>query len=341
MAFGATMGVSFFEDLKIHVRMPAANAPDSGLADTAAVYLSGGWNSGGYTFWNHPEGDDFDKEHKGWAGDFTDYWTKNHESTAYDIRAEQDLFGLIEISYPVQWNPSLRQFTGNKQAVDLVVLNANHKLDFLTAERASITFGVKAELEGIPNINLGTLAMNATGAADGLLATLSQTASAQVGIILDKGSGALNQLLEDVPEELFSQTWEAVIAPRLSGLDFSSIPNFTLIDDIALQLDTAVEYTTDVEDALKGYFLPDGETWFFNVATEAMQAIDQSGSVIRKIDSSLAEVQNGIRAVSSFSVSNLSAESLWEGTVETVQSDGTILILNWEDLKEKAITDFE
>lgn len=340
IAFGATMGVAFFEDLRIHLRTPAASAPDTATADTAAIHLSGGWSDGGKTFWDHPADYDFDADHKGWDGNFTAYWTENHESSAYDIRAEQDIFGLIEISYPVQWNPTLRQFTGNKQAVDLIVLNANHKLDFLTAERASITFGVKAGMDGIPNLNLGSIAMNATGAADGILATLSQSASAKVGQILDRGTQSVNSLLKDVPEEIFSQAWDTLIAPRLLSLDLNAPQEFNLFDDLIEQLDTAAAYSTDVENAIKDYFLPSGNEWFFSVATDAMQALDQTGSVIRQIDSSLADLQNGIRSISSFSVSSLSAEAAWEGSVETLQADGTVLILNWSDLSNKAISDF-
>jgi hypothetical protein len=340
IAFGATMGVAFFEDLKIHVRTPAAQAPDSTTSNTTTVYLSGGWTDGSNSFWNHPEGEDFDAAHKGWDGDFDPYWTQNHESAQYNIVAKQEMFGLIEISYPVQWNPALRQFTGNKQAVDLLVINANHKLDFLTAERASITFGVKAEMDGIPNINLGSIAMNATGAADGILATLSKTASAQIGIILDEGTSAINSLLNDVPEQIFSQVWDSAIEPQLVGLTVPSIPSFTLIDDIIQQLDTASADLEEVTNTLQSYLLPSEQDWFFNIATEAMQNLEQTQSVIRQVDAKLAQAQNGIRSITSFSVSDLSPESVWSDTVEVLQGDGTVLNIKWEDLSEKAISEF-
>jgi exonuclease VII small subunit len=250
------------------------------------------------------------------------------------------MFGLIDISYPVQWNPALRQFTGNKQAVDLLVINANHKLDFLTAERASITFGVKAEMDGIPNINLGSIAMNATGAADGILATLSKTASAQIGIILDEGTSAINSLLNDVPEQIFSQVWDSAIEPQLVGLTVPSIPSFTLIDDIIQQLDTASADLEEVTNTLQSYLLPSEQDWFFNIATEAMQNLEQTQSVIRQVDAKLAQAQNGIRSITSFSVSDLSPESVWSDTVEVLQGDGTVLNIKWEDLSEKAISEF-
>jgi hypothetical protein len=339
IAFGATMGVAFFEDLQIHVRTPAANGPDANTANIATIHLSGGWTTGsGHSFWNHPEGEDFDADHKGWDGDFTAYWTNNHESNKYNILAEQDMFGLIEISYPVQWDPSLRQFSGAKQSVDLIVLNANHVLDFLTAERASITFGVKAELEGIPNINLGSIAMNATGAANGLLATLSRTASAEVGLILDQGTQAINSLLKDVPEDIFTSVWDSVIAPQFSGFEVPTIPEFSLIDDLIVQLETASAYSTEVENTLKGYLLPSEQKWFFSIASDAMQALDQSQSVIRQIDGKLAEAQNGIRAITAFSVASLSAESVWSDSVEVLQPNGTVLTINWAELSEKAIS---
>jgi hypothetical protein len=248
------------------------------------------------------------------------------------------MFGLIDISYPVQWNPALRQFTGNKQAVDLLVINANHKLDFLTAERASITFGVKAEMDGIPNINLGSIAMNATGAADGILATLRESASSAVGNLLDEGTGAVNSLLKDVPEELFAQTWELTIAPTLRGEINLGFDVSSMMDDFKAELESALDF--DAALSLNAYFDPEAPEWFYAAVNQAMEKLDDAGSIIRQVDGKLATLQNGIRSVTSISIENLNPTALWEDQLQAVGLDGDTIIINWNDLKNAAIEDY-
>lgn len=338
IAFGATMGVSFFEDLKIHLRTPAANAPDQTTADTSTIYLSGGWDDGGNTFWNHPEDYEFDAAHKGWHGTFDTYWTQNHLNEDYDIRAEQDIFGLIEISYPVQWNPNLRQFTAAKQSVDLLVLDANHKLDFLTPERASMTFGVRAEMDGIPNINLGSIAMNATGAANGILATLRETASSAIGEVLDTGSNAVESLLKDVPEELFTQTWEMTIAPTLRGEINAGYDANQMFNDFKADLAAATNF--DAAVSIGAYFDPDDPKWFYAAVNQAMESVDDADSLIRQVDGKLAQLQNGIRSVTSVSIDQLNPAALWGGEFQSTKLNGSTVTIKWNDLKDAAINDY-
>ena len=153
VTFGATIDVPYFRDLQVQV-MTSANG-----TSTAPLYLTPGWTSGGQTFFSSHN---FDPTHASWPVSIAlaKYQIPDQTTaSAYLIKAEQDLFGHIPLSYPLKWDDTSRSFTSmNSVNDDLFVVNIDHQVDYLDASTAKVSFGAK--YEGLPEINLTNMLNN-------------------------------------------------------------------------------------------------------------------------------------------------------------------------------------
>ncbi|MBB5352485.1 hypothetical protein HNR46_002731 [Haloferula luteola] len=204
-AFAGLLDVPYFEDLKVHFLSSAQPNPN------APIYLCGGWSDGPHTFFNH-EG--FDETHRGFPPslDKSEYLNPDENtSNAFLVHAEQSLFGVIPLDYPLRWSPVGRYFrTMKPDKRDLFILrDAYNQVDFLGPEDAEISFG--AQYEGLPQISLANMAFDLVDEQLGAARALTDAATGAV-------TGALNDGIDDL-SNLVSDNLDAVLAEALDGVE--------------------------------------------------------------------------------------------------------------------------
>ncbi|WP_193214471.1 hypothetical protein [Luteolibacter marinus] len=200
--FAATCNIPFFEDLKVHC-MTSAQA---GIP--AALYLAAGWTASGNTFFSNGN---FDGDHRGFPTSgvtVADYQNPSAEN-AFVVHATQSIFGLVPLDYPLKWNPTSRFFTSwEAEKNDLLVLNVEHQVDYLSAENAELSFG--AQYEGLPQINLVSTAYDAVEERLGAARALTEAASQFVTDTLNKGVDEIGDLASDNIEKLLDEALDGI-----------------------------------------------------------------------------------------------------------------------------------
>ena len=217
VGFAARCNVPFFEDLKVHVMTSAQ------VGIPASVYLTSGWTEGGQTFFTQT---DFDATHRGFPGgavDVEDY-RKPSAQNAYVPVATQSLFGIVPLSYPLKWSPTGRYFNSWTTVTnDLLVLNVEHQVDYLSADNAEISFG--AQYDGLPEINLVSAAVAAADEQIGAAKALTDAASGFITNTLNDGVDAVGDLasdtLEAVLDEVIDEMEAEIIDPLYDAVDQS------------------------------------------------------------------------------------------------------------------------
>ena len=352
LSFPAKLDVAYFEDLSVHVRMAASSSvADPGLDGLSTVHLSGGWTDGGEDFWSDPEG--FDGAHIGYdpSAGRDPYWEDNHDLPANAIHARQEIFGLVPLDYVVEWDRNRRLFRAAKEEADLLVLNAFHQLDYLTPEGASITFGAKAEVDGLPDLNLGTLAFNAVDAATGIASSLRAAAENPIGEVIDEGFGKLNELVEAAPYAVVDRVYELSLSGVVDGSYFVdagvAVPfsNGPLLDEIrgllvATAEQTEAAFEAELNTRVDAFFDKTSPDWLFAYLAEAMAAVDRADSLAGQVQARLLEAQNAIRSITSVAArvdgASLSTGDL-EALFDAVQGGGGTVTIPWNDFKNATL----
>ena len=242
ICFPATMDVAYFKDIPVHVRTPAANSV-GGEEASARVYMSGGWGA----LWDDPAA--FDARHEGFdpSGTVTDYWLNNYEDEDHQIIAEQELFGVFDLSYELEWQPALGYFKSGKHGTDLYILQTEHRLNYLSPVRADISFGASARVDVTPSIDLGNIGINALEET-GIFDAVADAAQGGVVKALTRGTDALNELIDAYPQELFDEMYDEYFYDRFVK---SSVGMPTLFDEIMTVAQKGYVIRVDGEDAYR------------------------------------------------------------------------------------------
>ncbi len=202
VSFATRANVPFFEDLKLHVMTSAA-------ADIpAAVYVASGWETAGQTHFSNTL---FDPTHNGFPTgqiNVEDYRNPSAE-TPFVPLAKQSIFGLVPLSYPLKWSTTGRFFT-SWQAVtnDLLVVNVEHQVDYLSADNAEISFG--AQYDGLPEINLASAAFDVVDEQIGAAKALTEAAQQFVTDTLNQGVDEIGNLASDTLENVLDQAIDSM-----------------------------------------------------------------------------------------------------------------------------------
>ena len=289
--FAATMDVTFFEDLAVHVQTSAS----SSWSATTPLYLMGGWPESGKTFFNST---DFDRANVGFpAAAAVDVYRNDPgntgDPTPYLIHAHQDWLGVVTFDYPLVFERSTRSFSSYApKENDLLVLTTTHQIDYLSAENAEISFGI--QYQALPRINLASFIINAIDEETGALAAITNAAQEQVVGALENGVDQMGDLLAD--------RMDAVYAEFFNTLEGGVVdPICTQIEDLRLIVDhndptafqaqvqailiNRLENATDsLRDRIRELADPGG-------------SVSSAGLILDEIDGKLAFVENGIRAV--------------------------------------------
>jgi len=196
VTLGATINVPYFKDFQVQMITSANPSP------AAPLYLTPGWTEAGKTFFTHT---DFDPNHTSWpkASLSIEEYQSPNETTAdqFLIKAEQDLFGIVPLSYPLKWDDGSRSFTSmNPENDDLLILNINHQVDYLDAATTKVSFGIK--YDGLPEISLTSL----------LNEQIDGAADAVSGAISAPLKGAIDAAFEEF-DKLLADSLDAAIDP--------------------------------------------------------------------------------------------------------------------------------
>ena len=196
VSFAATCGVPYFEDLEVHV-MTSAQA---GIP--APVYLASNWQSGGQSHFTNTL---FDGSHRGFPNGIAVGEYQNPTSaTAYRVHARQSIFGLVPLDYALRWSPTSRFFESwSAEQDELLVIDVEHQIDYLSADNAEISFGAK--YEGLPKISLASAATEIVDGQLGAARALTEAAQSFVTDTLNQGVDEIGNLVNDTMEELLDR----------------------------------------------------------------------------------------------------------------------------------------
>jgi hypothetical protein len=209
VSFAGRVNVPFFKDFQVQA-ITTANA------EGQSFYFTPGFTLGGETFFSSP---DFDPDHSGWpahAGDisYTEFRSPNENTAAnYLITAEASIFDLVNVAYPVLFNPGSRYFRGVPQDPEnLLVVEIEHHLDYLDPKVAQLNFGIR--YDGLPSLNVGNIAVSIVqdqvGAGLAFVQDGVDSALGQVRNSLIDGVDSADKLLSDTMEDFFNQALDAV-----------------------------------------------------------------------------------------------------------------------------------
>ncbi|TVR51105.1 MAG: hypothetical protein EA425_07925 [Puniceicoccaceae bacterium] len=241
--FAGHVRVSFFEQLPVHFQTFAA-APESVLWGTAPVFLANGsWQIGG-----NPSGFFDNNDHDSWnrgypypqsAGGTGQSINTYRTSQQYQPRARQTwLGGAIDFNYPVAWDTNTRTFrSAQAEKNDFVVLNIEHDIRYLSAERAEIRFG--AQFDTLPQLNLANLVINGLTDSTGMAQVVADAITPGVQQLIHQSTATMTKLLSDnlnsYFEELLGSALNQAINQLYNQLDQSwSGGNWTTNPDVVL-----------------------------------------------------------------------------------------------------------
>ncbi len=202
--FAAAMDVPYFADLAVQLI--------TGATDTAPLYVCGGWTEAGG---NHFNMAGFDPGHKGWPVDqlrLAEYVSPTpNTDPAFLPTAKQKLFGLIDLSYPLRWDPNANSFTSMKpNEEDILVATVQHQVSYMDAKYADITFGV--EYDGLPRLNVTSFL---TGQIDDLSSELSGVLTSGVKVAVESAVNGLERVLDDTLDAALDPFFDQVVTEAL------------------------------------------------------------------------------------------------------------------------------
>lgn len=209
--------VAFFEALKAHVQTdpnrPPADPNNPGVWGSSPIFVANGtWDTGPSTTTFFDSSAYHDKWNRGFpypggAGGTGENLETYQSSPAFMTYARQSwLGGGLELKYKVKWSASTRSFasldaTQSADAADagnvtkILVLEVDHRLPYLSAERAELTFG--AEYAGMPKINLANFVVNQLDEVTGVFQAAVNAGCDVVFDELNAGIDEMAKLLND------------------------------------------------------------------------------------------------------------------------------------------------
>lgn len=314
VSFVATINIPYFQDLYVQV-LTSARSP---LGANGRLYLTPGFELGGQDWFTNTA---FDGEHRGFPDTVSLDEFRNPRLTTdggsldptADLRneplllqAEQKLFGLIDLKYPLKWDFETRRFSSIINLKEkLLVATMEHEVEYLDGQFANVSFGAK--YDGLPQLKLSNFLNNQLDAA---AETIAQIISNKAKKQIDKGLVKLEEILEDTLEKVIDPLVDAAATPDgpiCQTYDFIQALN-TEYDQAT---DTYADFRTDLEELLVPHKISGGdpnatafidrlapgtnidERW--NDAVGRFQNTSgQALTVVTQVDDALEEVLKGI-----------------------------------------------
>ncbi len=232
--FGGRLKVSFFESPQIHLQTspnrPPADPTQPSNWQTSVINLANGtWDTGGSTTSYFDTATYHDAWNRGLpypvsAGGSGESRTIYNTDPKYMTIARQSwLGGGIVLQYKLQWTSATRSFASldasksqntpaaAELAQQLVILKIDHRLPYLSAERAELTFG--ASYSGVPKINLANFVVNQLDDATGVFKAATDAGCGVIFQGVDDGLQSLGKMLNDQLRDYVTTALDPVISP--------------------------------------------------------------------------------------------------------------------------------
>jgi len=286
VTFAATIDIPYFVDLQVQA---ITSATPSAIAN---FYLTPGWTEGADTFFNKVG---FDPTHRGFpaAGtgiSFNEYREPN-DATAetFLIAAEQKLFNVIDLRYPLKWDIFTRRFSSMKsQKQDLFVTQVEHQIEWMDAKFANISFGAK--YDGLPQLKLSNYLNDQIDNAADIIASEFNAFAKQA---VDKAIEQMDKMLEDSLEAIIDPLVDAAEAP-LTDLHGMILSAAAATNDYLVFRNQVEETLTDPVSILyqSGVLDP-----LLDELRKAGMATSDAQSFIKQLDDALQDIVKGIDAI--------------------------------------------
>lgn len=303
VTFAATQDVPFFVDVLVQV-MTSADAESSAPFDIVGGWPDGGWSDAGNHFFNQA---DFDAGNIGWpSADVADYDEYRRPSsvtpTIYTPVAHQSFFGVIDFDYPLKWNTSARYYRSyDSENTNLMVLNVDHVVDYLSAEFIEVSFGL--QYDGVPQLNLSNILFTAAeeqlGAGEAFVEGVQQEAFDALKGGLDGTAELLNDRIDELYAQLFDLIDDAVLDPLYDELG----AQFTAALDAAQNEgpDLFSDYRAAYADPLLDQYVynpadPDGALLFDKI-DQLRGSLNEPFGMVKEVDSRLAKLEQSLAAI--------------------------------------------
>lgn len=288
VTFGATIDIPYFVDLQVQAITSATPG------DLANFYLTPGWtDSSGFTFFTNAL---FDPDHRGFpAGGISfEEFRQPNENTAdqFLIKAEQKLFNVIDLRYPLQWDISARRFSSmTSQKQELFITQVEHQIEWMDAKFANISFG--AEYDGLPQLKLSNYLNEQIDNAADIIATQFNSLAKQA---VDRAIEEMEKMLEDSLETLIDPLVDSVAG----DLDGSPDPNaplralHTAILDIGANAATYQAFRNELQDTLTN---PGSILYNDEVLEPILDALEKAGAATNEAQSFITQLNNALKDV--------------------------------------------
>ncbi|MFP4156377.1 MAG: hypothetical protein ACLFU4_02060 [Opitutales bacterium] len=250
-SLAAGMGVPFFDRLQTQIHFATRSlGEEEEEPDPGVYYVMGGWPTEGWR-----DGDDhffsqasFDRANRGYPdGETLDFYRNpskddnTHET--YLARARKQWLGVVPFDYPLRWNAVNRAFRSPRNVEnDLLVLELEHQIRYLSAENAELVFG--ASYDGLPQINGANLVFEAADEKLGAAQSFIDGAGEDLYELLTGGVDSFARILNDKVQDLFRNLFDDGIDPILDDL----------ADEINDYLQTAVDESDGALSEIQGEY---------------------------------------------------------------------------------------
>ena len=284
VTFAATIDIPYFVDLQVQA---ITSATPGAIAN---FYLTPGWTDGSDTFFNNV---DFDPTHRGFpaAGiTFNEYREPNDAtSETFLIAAEQKLFNVIDLHYPLKWDIATRRFSSMKsQKQELFVTQVEHQIEWMDAKFANISFG--AEYDGLPQLKLSNYLNDQIDNAADIIASEFNAFAKQA---VDKAIEEMDKMLEDSLEAIIDPLVDAAEGP-LTDLHGIILNAAAATNDYTVFRNQVEQTLTDPVSILYQSGLLDP---ILVELRKAGMATQDAHSFIKQLDDALQDIVKGIDAV--------------------------------------------
>ena len=288
------LDVPFFNDMQVHLQTRCGNSV-AGTPDPeslSSIYVMGGWPSHGwFEYSSSPfEIACFDENNTGRDAAATLANYRGTTAETYLPRAQKLWLGIVNFDYPLVWSNTTFSFAGFAPVTEnLLVLNTQHTLKYMDAKNAEITFGV--QYEGVPTINISSLAFNALDEATGTSSAFVDAAGDAVFRSLENGIDDFTKMLSDKMED--------TIGTALSGLTSPIIAEFT--DKVRVQIKNADGGTDgltpgELAGLLDSYFLT-GSNKMITALNKLKSDVNTAGSTLKEVHDKLQQIEQTIDSV--------------------------------------------
>lgn len=291
VTFAGTIDIPYFIDLQVQA---ITSATPGAFAN---FYLTPGWaDASGDTFFNQIN---FDPTHRGFppASSGIDFWEYRSPGEGTDkiflIKAEQKLFNLIDLEYPLRWDDNVRRFASmTSQKQELFVTQVEHEVEWMDAKFANISFGAK--YDGLPQLKLSNyLNDQIDEAANIITSEFNSLAKQAVDLAIEK----MNKLLDDSLESLI----DPVVDAAADGPDSPIAKVYQMIEALEGSSNDYADFRMQVHDILNA---PGTDPYNHNFRDPILDELrkmgataDETQSFIVELDDTLQKVILGIDAI--------------------------------------------